>query len=200
MLIDWWCCSNGLTRSFNCQRFICSSSRSSFAFRAFKQTKEPPLLKASLPKATTIFTRLLQIPSPGVRRPPSESSLCASCQSRRQSNLVAGEQKLLSYSVISLRKHGLRTSASRRNDTAQRLLSASGLPAGSVPGPPRLQKICERKIKLTAQRVNSSAVAKPGDKEGNGELMSRFLSTWSQTEACDSHVDDVLAQLSLRLS
>lgn len=51
-----------------------------------------------------------------------------------------------------------------------RHLDASGLPAVSVSRRPCLQKICETKIKVTTQRVNSSSAAKSGDKEGNGEL------------------------------
>lgn len=41
----------------------------------------------------------------------------------------------------------------------------------SVPWPLSLQKICETKKKVTTQKVNSSSVAKSGDKEGNTEYL-----------------------------
>lgn len=146
--------------------FLCQSTCGSFAFRAFKQRKhdhgslsKPWLLK------TTIFSHLLQILSLGVCWPLPESSACAFCQSHCQSNFVLGEQRLLWYNVISLDKHGLRTLQTGRNYMAPCIPDA--LLAISVSRPLSLQKICEPKKKVTTQKVNSSSVAKSGDKQGN---------------------------------
>lgn len=55
--------------------------------------------------------------------------------------------------------------ASERRRAEEAIPDASSPPAVSVSRPPCLQKICETKIKVTIERVNSSSVAKFGDKD-----------------------------------